>query len=56
MAEHYKQIHQAAEDGIIIRVVSSFRKKEYQQSLFDMYYAQDQLYALKYSALPRRSL
>lgn len=55
-ATAYERMNAAAlQNDITIRVVSAYRTKDYQQSLFNNYYNNDPLYAYRYSALPRRS-
>lgn len=49
-------INQAIADGYDLRVLSSYRTKDYQTNLFNNYYnAQGAYYAAIYSAVPRRS-
>ncbi len=45
----------ALKDGIVIKVVSSYRSKEYQTNLFNSYMATDPANASTYSAYPRTS-
>lgn len=55
-AEAWERLNaKAVSDGILIKVISSYRTQIYQAGLFNGYLAQDAVYAFKYSAMPRRS-
>lgn len=52
---YLNMVQAAAQDGITINLISSYRTKEYQANLYNNYFATDPVNAALYSAKPRTS-